>query len=112
MATTEVRQPKQRLLKTQDNEIHNVCAYCRVSTDDTDQKNSLASQERFFASLFKKHPNWSNVGIFADEGLSGTSLEKRNAFTEASFHTQTYSTLLLIGGVFPRPRVIHPVVAV
>lgn len=82
MATTEVRQPKQRLLKTQDNERHNVCAYCRVSTDDTDQKNSLASQERFFASLFKKHPNWSNVGIFADEGLSGTSLEKRNSFNE------------------------------
>ncbi len=82
MATTEVRQPKQRILKTQDNERHNVCAYCRVSTDDTDQKNSLASQERFFASLFKKHPNWNNVRIFADEGLSGTSLEKRNAFNE------------------------------
>lgn len=82
MATTEVRQPKQRLLKTQDNEIHNVCAYCRVSTDDTDQKNSLASQERFFAGLFKKHPNWNMVDIFADEGLSGTSLEKRNAFNE------------------------------
>ena len=82
MATTEVRQPKQRILKTQDNEKHNVCAYCRVSTDDTDQKNSLASQERFFASLFKKHPNWNNVRIFADEGLSGTSLEKRNAFNE------------------------------
>lgn len=82
MATTEVRQPKQQLLKTQDNEKHNVCAYCRVSTDDTDQKNSLTSQERFFASLFRKHENWNNVGIFADEGLSGTSLEKRNAFNE------------------------------
>jgi len=82
MATTEVRQPKKKLLKTQDNERHDVCAYCRVSTDDTDQKNSLASQERFFATLFKKHPNWSNVGIFADEGISGTSLEKRNAFNE------------------------------
>ena len=82
MATTEVRQPKQRLLKIQDNERHNVCAYCRVSTNDTDQKNSLASQARFFESLFKKHPNWNNVRIFADEGLSGTSLEKRNAFNE------------------------------
>ena len=82
MAKTEVTQPKQQLLKTQDNERHNVCAYCRVSTDDTDQKNSLASQERFFASLFKKHPKWNNVRIFADEGLSGTSLEKRNAFNE------------------------------
>ena len=82
MATAEVRQPKQRLLKSQDNQRHNVCAYCRVSTDDTDQKNSLASQERFFANLFMKRPNWSNVGIFADEGLSGTSLEKRNAFNE------------------------------
>ena len=82
MATTEVRQPKQQLLKTQDNEKHNVCAYCRVSTDDTDQKNSLASQERFFAGLIQKHENWNNVGIFADEGLSGTSLKKRNAFNE------------------------------
>ncbi len=82
MPIIEVRQPKQIILKTQDNEKHNVCAYCRVSTDDTDQKNSLASQERFFASLFKMHQNWSNVGIFADEGLSGTSLQKRNAFNK------------------------------
>lgn len=82
MATTEIRQPKQQLLKTQDNERHNVCAYCRVSTDETDQKNSLASQERFFENFFKKHENWHNVGIYADEGLSGTSLEKRNAFNE------------------------------
>ena len=82
MATTEVRQPKQRLLKTQDNERHNVCAYCRVSTDETDQKNSLKSHQKFFESFFKKHSNWNNVRIFADEGLSGTSLEKRNAFNE------------------------------
>ena len=82
MATTEVRQPKQRLLKTQDNERHNVCAYCRVSTDETDQNNSLKSHQKFFESFFKKHSNWNNVRIFADEGLSGTSLEKRNAFNE------------------------------
>lgn len=82
MATTEVRQPKQRLLKTQDNERHNVCAYCRVSTDETDQKNPLKSHQKFFESFFKKHSNWNNVRIFADEGLSGTSLEKRNAFNE------------------------------
>ena len=82
MAIAEVRQPKQQLLKTQDTERHNVCAYCRVSTDETDQKNSLASQERFFENFFNKHHNWNNVGIFADEGLSGTSLEKRNAFNQ------------------------------
>ncbi len=82
MATTEVKQPKQRILKTQDNERHNVCAYCRVSTDETDQKNSLESQKRFFEMYFKRHPNWNNVGIFDDKGLSGTSLEKRDAFNE------------------------------
>ena len=73
MATTEVRQPKQRLLKTQDNERHNVCAYCRVSTDETDQKNSLESQKRFFEMYFKRHPNWNNVGIFDDKGLKAAS---------------------------------------
>ena len=73
---------KQTPLKTRDGLSHNVCAYCRVSTDDEDQKNSLASQQAFFDTFFHRHPNWTNVGIFADEGISGTSLEKRDQFNE------------------------------
>lgn len=82
MATTQVIQPTKRILNSEDNEPHNVCAYCRVSTDEKDQRNSLISQQKFFETYFKRHPNWNNVRIFADEGLSGTSLEKREQFNE------------------------------
>ena len=57
-----------------------VCAYCRVSTDKWDQWNSLESQQRFFAEQFKSNPTWENCGIYSDEGISGTTLAKRDAF--------------------------------
>lgn len=80
MPQTQIIEPIKKLLKIDDDEKHNVCAYCRVSTDETDQKNSLTSQKIFFSRYFEKRINWNNVGIFADEGISGTSLEKRNEF--------------------------------
>lgn len=80
MARTQIIEPTKRLLKTEDDQPHNICAYCRVSTDELDQKNSLVAQKQFFQRYFHTHPNWNNVGIFADEGLSGTSLEKREQF--------------------------------
>ncbi len=82
MTQTTVIAPKKKLLMTEDEKIHIVCAYCRVSTDEQDQKNSLFSQQCFFERYFQMHKNWKNVGIYADEGLSGTSLEKREQFTE------------------------------
>lgn len=82
MATVQVIAPTKSILKTEDDRLHNVCAYCRVSTDEEDQRNSLASQQKFFESYFNRHSNWHNVGIFADEGLSGTSLDKRDQFNE------------------------------
>jgi len=75
-------QPNEIPLITEDSNPHKVCAYCRVSTDDKDQKNSLEAQISFFQRYFKLHPNWTNVGIFADEGISGTSLEKRDKLNE------------------------------
>ena len=71
---------KPKINLTEKDRFFRVCAYCRVSTDKHDQRNSLQAQETFFASIFEKHPNWVNVGIFSDEGLSGTSLEKRENF--------------------------------
>lgn len=78
MKDVEVRTAKPKILKCDSNERLNVCAYCRVSTDADDQRNSLEAQERFFDNIFSKHPKWNNVGIFADEGISGTSTEKRD----------------------------------
>ena len=58
-----------------------VAAYCRVSTDKEDQLNSLATQRQFFASYLGQHPAWRCVGIYADEGLSGTCAGSRPQFS-------------------------------
>lgn len=57
-----------------------VAAYCRVSTDKEDQLHSLAAQRQFFLSYLAEHPHWSSAGIYADEGLSGTSVSRRPQF--------------------------------
>lgn len=75
-------EPKEKTLKSDSEQTLKVCAYCRVSTSESDQKNSLKSQQIFFDNVFARHPNWINVGIFADEGISGTSLNKRDKFNE------------------------------
>lgn len=59
-----------------------VAAYCRVSTDKEDQRNSLAAQQAFFLDYIQAQPGWTLVGIFADQGLSGTSTKRRPQFTE------------------------------
>lgn len=57
-----------------------VCAYCRVSTDNSDQQNSYESQKSYYEEYIKSNPEWEFVGIYADEGISGTSIEKREDF--------------------------------
>ena len=60
-----------------DSKALRVAAYCRVSTDKEDQLHSLEAQRAFFLDFVRSHPQWSLVGVFADEGLSGTSLRHR-----------------------------------
>lgn len=80
MAQLTVTEATKKILKTEDDNYHKVCAYCRVSTDDEDQKDSLKAQERFFERYFATHPNWDKIDIYSDKGLSGTSREKRDGF--------------------------------
>ena len=62
-------------------QIHlRIVAYCRVSTDKSDQANSFASQKRYFEEYINRNPNWELVEIYADEGLTGTNTKKRKAF--------------------------------
>ncbi len=58
----------------------NVAAYARVSTDKDDQINSLESQKRYFEAMIQANPEWNFVGIYADEGITGTSVKKRLMF--------------------------------
>ncbi len=59
-----------------------VCAYCRVSTDKDDQTNSYESQVKYFTDYIQQHSEWKFVGIYADEGISGTTTKKRVHFNQ------------------------------
>lgn len=58
------------------------CAYCRVSTDSDEQLSSYELQQTHYKHLASEHSNWELLHIYADEGISGTSLKKRDAFNE------------------------------
>ncbi len=57
----------------------NVAAYCRVSTDKSDQLNSLETQKKFFEEYCKRN-HLRLIEIYADEGLSGTKIKNRKEF--------------------------------
>ena len=57
-----------------------VAAYCRVSTDSEEQLNSYAAQKNYYTQKIEGNPDWEMAGVFADEGLSGTSMKKRKEF--------------------------------
>ena len=64
------------------NRIFRVCAYCRVSTDNDAQLSSFELQQQHYRQLVGQRPNWQLEHIFADEGISGTSLKNRVQFNE------------------------------
>lgn len=59
-----------------------VCAYCRVSTDNIEQKTSYDAQVDEYTKRINNNPDWEFVKVYADEGISGTSTKKRVAFNE------------------------------
>ena len=64
--------------KTETADVKNrVCAYCRVSTALDEQLESLENQTQAFLYKLKTHPEWENAGVYADEGITGTSVKKR-----------------------------------
>ena len=59
-----------------------VCAYCRVSTDNDAQLSSYELQKKHYEGFVGEHPTWHLEKIYADEGISGTSLKHRDQFNE------------------------------
>jgi DNA invertase Pin-like site-specific DNA recombinase len=57
-----------------------VAAYCRVSTEHDDQLNSLENQKQYFERYINQNLDWEFCGLYVDEGISGTSVEKRAGF--------------------------------
>ena len=76
MAQVQIIQPYQ----PHSEELEKVAAYCRVSTDSKDQLNSYRTQIGYYTNFIAQHPGWELADIYADEGITGTSLEKRDEF--------------------------------
>lgn len=56
-----------------------VAAYARVSVDNAEMLHSLSQQVSYYSALIQSHPDWSFVGIYADDPITGTK-ENRPEF--------------------------------
>ena len=63
-----------------------VAAYCRVSTKEEDQANSYEAQKEYYTDKIMSNPAWTMAGIFADKGITGTSVKKREDFMRMIRH--------------------------
>ena len=64
----------------EDQQEKRVAVYARVSTGDPRQTSSYELQKNHYQDMVSRHPGWKLAGIYADEGISGTSLQHRDAF--------------------------------
>lgn len=74
--------PKAELAKEQQKGRLRVAAYCRVSTDDEEQLTSYQNQIDYYTEKINANPDWEMAGVYADEGISGTSTKHRDEFNK------------------------------
>ena len=75
--------PEKKKTDYYDNETPQLVGiYVRVSTDDVRQTTSFELQKKYYEEFVERHPKWTLVKIYADEGISGTSTKHRDAFKE------------------------------
>ena len=70
----------QQTVRSQTRKKIRVAAYCRVSTDQDEQLSSYENQVRYYREYINQNPLYELVGIYADEGISGTNTKKRTEF--------------------------------
>lgn len=68
-----------------------VAAYCRVSTENEDQKESLEAQREHYESWIRMHDDWECAGIFYDFGISGTKADVREGLQALLYACRTGS---------------------
>ena len=73
--------PAKKQIDYYDNDVAQcVAIYVRVSTGNIQQTSSYELQKKYYEDFVAHHPNWTLVKIYADEGISGTSLAHRDEF--------------------------------
>ena len=65
--------------QSKEDRLH-VAAYCRVSTDSSAQLNSFFAQMKYYTDYIRSHDNMVLVDIYADEGITGMVIQKREEF--------------------------------
>lgn len=70
------------MLDNEENKQMRVAAYARVSTDRDDQANSFESQVKYFNDWITRQEGWNLVNVYADEGITGTSTQRREQFNQ------------------------------
>ena len=60
--------------------IRRVCGYARVSTDKEEQLGSYEAQMDYYSNYIREHDGWEFVGLYSDEGITGTSIRRRKGF--------------------------------
>ena len=78
----EVIPTAQKVNVFEENVEQRVAVYVRVSTDDPNQTSSFELQKNHYTDVIDRHPGWKLVRIYADEGISGTSLAHRDQFLQ------------------------------
>ena len=67
-----------------------VTFYARVSTDKYEQANSLKNQMDYFEEMIKSNTKWTYVQGYVDEGISGTSVNKRDSFLKMIYDAKQH----------------------
>lgn len=76
-------EPERKPIDYYNDEAHSrVAIYVRVSTDDVRQTTSYELQKKYYEEFVVRHPNWTLIKIYADEGISGTSVAHRDQFNQ------------------------------
>lgn len=78
----EVRLAKAPEVVAIEDRVLNVAAYIRVSTENDEQTSSFELQQNDFTERIQANPNWNFVGIYSDEGISGTELSHRKGMLQ------------------------------
>ena len=77
-----------------------MAAYCRVSSDKDEQLHSLNAQRSYYEKALAEDAGCEFAGIYADEGISGTGVKKREGFLRMN----GLRILLLMRGLLHRQQ--------
>ena len=79
-----------------------VTFYARVSSDSDEQATSVVNQVDYFSHLIQSNPNWLFEDGYIDEGISGKSVNKREAFLKMIEDAQKDQFDLILTKSVPR----------